>query len=309
MPKFDGGPHSSRRGDRLKQLRAFCHAARLGSISRAAAHVGSSQPSLSLQVRKLEEELGVALFLRSGPRISLTHAGERLYARAMPLVEGMDRLPAAFAESYHDVFSDVLVIGAGQTSAAYLLPRYVERFHEHWPEIRIEIRTGTGEQRLKWLRGYDLDLVVGSAIVAPPDIDFHPVLSSEFVLITAADHPLAGRESITVVEAMAYPFVAHPAARFASQVTGVILGLMDATPDVVVEVDGWSVITNYVAAGVGISFVPELCLTEHDGLWRISLGGALPPRRYGTMTRRDGILTLAARRFLDVMVAPRDGAP
>ena len=83
----------------------------------------SSQPAVSLQVRTLEEELGVLLFERRGPRITLTRVGESLYQLAMPLVEGMDRLPNTFAEKHHGVVADVLRIGAGQTSAgSYLLP-------------------------------------------------------------------------------------------------------------------------------------------------------------------------------------------
>ena len=77
--------------------------------------------------------------------------------------------------------------------------------------------------------------------------------------------------------------------------------------DVAVEVDGWGVITNYVAEGVGIAFVPDLCLTEHDGLRPIPLSDGIPPRRYGAITRRDGVLGLAARRFLDLM-APESSA-
>ena len=59
-------------------------------------------------------------------------------------------------------------------------------------------------------------------------------------------------------------------------------------PDIVVEVDGWGVITNYVTAGVGISIVPDLCLCGHDRLWKIPFKGAVPPRRYGAITRRNG---------------------
>ena len=59
---------------------------------------------------------------------------------------------------------------------------------------------------------------------------------------------------------------------------------------------------------LGISFVPDLCLTEHDGLWRISFAGAVPPRRYGAITRRDGFLPLAARRFLCIMAPGSAGS-
>ena len=88
-----------------------------------------------------------------------------------------------------------------------------------------------------------------------------------------------------------------------------MLRLHGVAPEMVVEVDGWGVITNYVAAGVGIAFVPDLCLSEHDRLWRISFADRVPPRRYGAMTRRDGLLSLAARRFLGVMAPACSGTP
>ena len=298
----DDRQHLQHRRDRLKQLRAFCQAARLGSISRAAERVRSSQPAVSLQVRTLEEELGVLLFERRGPRISLTRVGRSLYQLAMPLVEGMDRLPDTFAERHHGVVPEVLRIGAGQTSASYLLPQYLAQFRERYPGTRIEVRTGTGQQRLDWLRAYELDLIVAAMDIPPPDVEFHPVYGSEPVLITSENHPLAGRDSVTFEETAAYPFVGHTSAHYVRQVAEVILRLHGVAPDVVVEVDGWGVITNYVAAGVGISFVPDLCLTEHDRLWRISFKGAIPQRRYGAITRRDGLLTLTASRFLRVIV-------
>lgn len=290
------------RGDRLKQLRAFCQAARLGSISQAAELVQSSQPAVSLQVRTLEEELGALLFERRGPRISLTRVGESLYKLAMPLVEGMDRIPNTFAEQHHGVVPDVLRIGAGQTSAGYLLPKYLKQFRERYPETRIQIRTGTGRQRLSWLRAYELDVVVAAMDVPPQDVDFHPIHASGPVLITSATHPLAGRDTASIKEVAAYPFVGHTSTQYVRRVAEMILRMHGVAPDVAVEVDGWGVITNYVAAGVGISFVPDLCLVEHDHLWKISFKDHFPLRTYGAVTRRDKLITLAAGRFLRIMV-------
>ena len=303
MSKPDAGWNPDKKGDLLKQLRSFCHAARIGSISRAAEHVMSSQPAVSIQIRTLEESLGVTLFDRRGPRITLTPTGRKLYEHAMPLVMGLDRLPETFAERHHGVVGDLLTIGAGQSSAAYLLPGYVGRFQKLHPGFGVEIRTGTGRQRLAWLRGYELDLVVGSMDVALPDVEFHPISVSKFVLIAAADHALAGRESVDIEEVVAYPFVRHSATHHVGRMVDDMLRLRGVVPEVVVEVDGWGVITNYVAAGVGISIVPELSLTEHDRLWRISFDHAVPPRSYGAMTRRDEVLPLAVRRFLDVLLA------
>ena len=299
----DGVQRLYKRYDYLKLLRTYCHAARLRSMSRAAEHLGSNQPAVSQRVRALEKELGVTLFKRRGPRISLSREGERLYAYAMPLVEGVDRLPATFAERHYGAAGNLLNIGAGQTSAAYLLPEYVEQFRQSCPGVRIEIRTGTGEQRLRWLRDFEVDIVVAGVDVVPSGVDFHPVLDSKLVLITAEDHALAGRDSVALEEVAAYPFVGHSATLHASHLFETMLRLQGVAPDVVVEVDGWSMIANYVAAGVGISFVPDLCLTPHDRLWKITLDNAVAMRRYGVITRCDGMLATVARRFVEIMAS------
>ena len=269
----------------------------------------SSQPAVSLQVRTLEEELGVLLFERRGPRITLTRVGASLYQLAMPIVEGMDRLPETFAERHHGVAADVLRIGAGQTSAAFLLPKYLKLFRELYPEVVVDVRTGTGQQRLDWLRDYELDLIVAAMDIAPSDVKFHPVVEACPVLITSLDHPLAGRDSVTIEETAAYPFVGHTSQQYVRQVAEVILRLHGVAPDVVVEVDGWGVITNYVAAGVGISFVPDLCLSENEPLWKIPVRGVIPQRRYGAITRSDGLLSRAAGRLLRIMVPELASTP
>src|SRR6476661_10546310 len=83
--------------NRLQQLRGFCYAARAKSISKAAEKMSLSQPSVSLQIKALESELGAKLFERRGPRIELTHDGQRLFELARPLVEAIDGLEDSFA--------------------------------------------------------------------------------------------------------------------------------------------------------------------------------------------------------------------
>ena len=290
------------KGDRLKQLRAFCQTARLGSISRAAEQLMTSQPAVSLQVSALEEELGLSLFERRRPHLTLTRVGESLYQLAMPLVQGMDRLPDTFAERHHGVFTDILRVGAGQLSAAHLLPEHLKQFQRQYPGTRIEVRTGTGRDRLRWLRTYEIDLVVAAMDVQQPDLDFHPVLASGAILITPEDHPLAGRTSVTMEEVAAFPIVGHASAHLIRQILETILRLEGIVLDVVVEIDGWTMIKSYVAADIGIALVPELCLTEHDRLRRIPIKDIIPRRKYGAITRRDGLLALAASRFLRIMV-------
>ena len=294
-----GWPRDDKR-DRLKQLRAFCHAARLGSITRAAERIRSSQPAVSLQVRGLEEDLEVALFERSGPRIALTRAGRRLHGLASPLVEDLDRLPDAFAEEHRGV-SGALRVAAGETVAAFVLAGYLTQFREQQPEVQVQVRTGTGRQCLGWLRAYEVDLVFAAVDLKPSDVEFYPMLSSEYLLITSEDHPLSGCPSLSPREVCAYPLIAHSRGTYIRQLGEMFLRQHGLAPDIVVAVDGWEVIKECVEAGLGISVVPDLCVNRRDRLWRMPLGGQLPPRSYGAITRRDRFLPLAVRRFMRIM--------
>ena len=289
------------RGDRLKQLRAFCHAARLGSITRAAEYIFSSQPAVSQQVRALEDELALILFDRRGPRIALTPAGERLYEMAMPVVVGMDRLPDTFAEQYRGEISGDFQIAAGRATAAYVVPRYLKEFRGEYPGIRVNVRTGTGVERLNWLRAYEVDIAFGALDVVPPDLDFHLVFASRNFLITPVDHPLAGRDDVDIREAGRHPAVVHRGNRHVQRVAELILSQHGVNLNIAVELDGWNVIKRYVAAGVGISVVPELCLTERDRLWRTPFDRYFPNRRYGVIMRRNERPSLAAERFVRIM--------
>lgn len=286
--------------DRLKQLRAFCHTARLGSITRAAERVFSSQPSVSLQIRALEDDLEVALFERSGPRISLTLAGKKLYGFATSLVEDIDRLPDTFAEQ-HEGVSGELRVAAGETAAAFVLPRYLKEFREQQPGVRANVWSGTGRQCLSWLRSYEVDLVFAAMDLKPPDVEFYPVLPSDYLLITSMDHPLKGRTSVSPEEMCEYPMVAHSRGTYIRRFGEMFLRQYGLAANIVVAVDGWEVIKEYVEAGLGVAVVPDLCISKRDRLWRIPFKDYLHPRRYGAITRCDRILPLAVRRFMRIM--------
>ena len=301
-------PHPTR-GDRLKQLRAFCHAARLGSITRAAEYIFSSQPAVSQQVRALEEELAVTLFERSGPRISLTPAGRKLYEIAMPVVVSMDRLPDTFAEQHRGTTSGEFQIAAGRATAAFVVPQYLKRFRERFPEVRVKVRTGTGRERVSWLRAYEVDIAFGAVDVPPPDLDFHFIFNSRNVLITPRDHPLAGRKSVGLREVAAYPAVMHRSSHYVRRIAEMLVRQHGLALNVVVEVDGWNVIKRYVEAGAGLSVVPDLCLTDRDRLWKIPFDHNLSVRRYGVLRRRGEISSLAAERFIQLMDPEFPGRP
>ena len=274
--------------------------ARLGSISKAAKRVFCSQPAVSMQIRALEEELSFNLVERKGPNITLTPAGRRFYQLSAPLVEDIDRLPDTFAEQYRGVAVDVHV-AAGEIAAAVLLPRYLKRFTEQQPRTRVNLRTGTGRECLRWLRAYEVDLVVGAMDVEPPDLKHYPVIAANYVLIAPEAHPLAGRDAVKLEDLSAWPIVAHTTGTYTRQFGEMYLRQYRIPYRVDVEIDGWDAIKAYVEAGFGIAVVPEVCLDDRDRVLRFPFDVPVPPRIYGAITRRNGTLPRAVRQIIRIM--------
>ena len=285
----------------LKRLRSFCQVARSGNITRAAEHLGLSQPSVSQQVRALETEFAATLLERNGPRITLTPAGAHLYRLAAPLVAGMDRLPDTFIEEHAGILPSELRIAAGEAASIFILPPFLKQFRDEHPGTRLFVKNGTGREGIEWLFDYEVEFMIGVMDVIPDNADFHPLLSCDFVLLVPLDHPLAGRESVEPGEAAAYPTIMSTRGTRTRQFADFIHRGLGINPEAVVEVDGWETAKLYVEAGVGITAVPELCLTGRERVWSIPVKRYYPKRTYGVITRAGERLSLGARTFIGLM--------
>ena len=162
-------PRFSYKSDRLKPLRAFCQTVRLGSVSRAAEALFVSQPAISLQLQALERELGVPLFERSGRRLVPSREGQLLYEMAQPLVENLDGLEARFRDKVRGLDAGELNIAANSSTILYLLPKIVERFRLHHPDVRLTLHNAISADGTDLLREDAADLAIGSMTDVPAD--------------------------------------------------------------------------------------------------------------------------------------------
>ena len=289
--------------DRLRQLRAFCHAARLESFSRSADHLGLSQSAVSLHVRELEHEFEAALFDRIGPRVALTEAGRRLYRLAMPLVEAMDDLHATFPGEFGEESSTEVRLTAGPSAVAFALPPILTRFHDAYPAVRLRVTNALVVRGLELLSARKVDFVVGAKEPNTETFSYHEAFTYDLVLIVPENHPLAGHESVDIREVSQYPGIGPASGTYNRQFGESVAHRFGTQTNVAIETNGWGVIRNYVEAGLGISVVPSLCLTGKERVWRIPFGKYAPARSYGIFTHRDRPLSPNARGLVR-MIAP-----
>ena len=291
------------KGSRLKQLRAFCMIAKLGTLSRAAEALFLSQPSVSLQLSALEKELGARLIERRRRRVALTREGQALYDLALPLVEGLDALDQQFRTLSAGFVGSALNIAAGASTIQYLLPSLVRRFREQHADVKLELHNVTGKDGLALLRSDQVDFAIGSMLDVPNDLSYEAVYSYDPMLILPLDHPLAAKSDVRLEDLSPFGLILPPQRLTTYRLVDLIFQQRKVPYRVAIEVGGWEVIKQYVAMGLGISIVTGICIGEADRarLAVRNMSAYFPQRTYGVVVRKGKYLSANARAFVDLI--------
>jgi LysR family transcriptional regulator, low CO2-responsive transcriptional regulator len=287
--------------NRLQQLRGFCAAARLGSVSKAAAELQMSQPTVSLQIQALERELKVTLFERRGPRIVLTPDGQMLLNMAQSLVRDVETLADRFAAQRGNLDAGRLDIAAGGSTILYLLPDFVAKFTAQFPGIELHLHNVTGRDGLALLRSDQADLAVGTMVDKHADMEFLPLFRYDAVLIAPQHHELAKKKRVTIADVAEHPLILPPSHLTTWGVVEKTFLEHNLRPNVKLQVGNWEVIKEYVRRGMGVSIVTSICLAKSDKLAVIPMDRYFPQRAYGVVTRRGKILSPQAAKFIEVL--------
>ncbi len=284
--------------NRLKQLRAFCYAAQLQSMSRAAEQMFLSQPSISLLIQSLEKDLGQKLFLRKGPRIALTAEGATLFEMSLPLIEGLETLPENFEEKCKHSIVGSLNIAAVEAVILYTLPNIIKRYTDNYPDIHIKLDNGSAADGVEKVRNGEVDFAIGSTLNVPDDVLYIPVYTFEPVLITPIGHPLLKKHDISMQDISEYGLILSPQHMSTWQMVDFVFKQYNVEYKVNLEAGGWEVLKKYVENGLGISIVTDICLSGKEKLGRVSLTKYFPIRTYGLFLRKGKVLSPAAREFI-----------
>ena len=195
----------------LRQLRTFKAVADLNSFSAAANRLKLSQPSVSYQVKELEEALGMPLLDRLGKRVQLTEAGTLLYGYARRLLDVLDEATVAI-EEMRGIKRGNLRVGASTTVGIYLLPAALGAFKKLHPGLVISLEIGTRARVQEQVLLNELDLAVVGPALKDPDLAIIPFLTDELVVIAPAGHPFRERRGLTLKDLASQPFVMREAA-------------------------------------------------------------------------------------------------
>jgi len=248
----------------LQQLRYFCSVVRFGSFTKASEQEGIAQPTLSLQIRRLEKSVGSSLFVRLARSVRLTHAGEIFYSHAMEILS-RSKLAEAQVRQLEDGIRGPLRIGVIPTVLPYLLAPHLPEFSILYPEVDIILTEDVTTNLVDKLRAGDLDVIIVSLPLRQPDFVCSELLREPLVLVVPKGHTLCQ---------------AHPAAKLNLSGERLLLlkeghclrddmliacrrGSAEMAP--VFESDHFGSIFPLVASGAGITIAPRMAVIQAAG--------------------------------------------
>jgi LysR family transcriptional regulator, hydrogen peroxide-inducible genes activator len=261
----------------LHQLRYVCAIAETGSFSRAAERCHVAQPSLSQQVLKLEKDLGTKLFDRLGRSVRLTEAGRAFLPHARSILSQMETARSSVADKNADVRGSVAV-GVIPTIAPYLMPRYMTAFTKKYPEAQLRIVEETTPILVENLREMSIDLALLALPLRHKDLVLFPLRTEPLFAALPKDHPRAAAESLSLKDLRGESFVMLRDGHCFRDLSIAACTHARITPRIAFESGQFSSLFGMVAAGVGISLVPEMAIDRNAGCRYVRLSDARATR-------------------------------
>lgn len=252
---------------RHSQLKAFHHVALLGGFSRAAEALCHTQPAISEQVRKLEQDHDVLLFHRERKRVHLTEAGETLFRMTRQYFEIEQQIEEYMSETGAAIEGELRIIA----DSAHHVTTILTEFRKKYPNVTVTLRVGNTKEIVEELRGYNAEIGIAGSVDPGKDMDTLSLGSTEITAFAERGFLPADKRCLTLEELSKLPLI------FREEGSKTRAKLVEAAaehhirlkPAIVAE--GREAVREVVASGAGIGFVSRAEFGHDDRLVQISL--------------------------------------
>ena len=231
----------------LHQLKIFEAVAEHLNITKVSRKLQISQPSVSKQLRLLEQEYGLKFYVKSGRGITLTQEGQLFQVTVKPILEQMEGLKRTFKNRVAEGRANSLIVGSSPSPAAFFLSAVLKSFVELHPTVHPTLRTGYPHAIKEMILNAEVEIALTITLPDHPQIIAEPIHSEEIVAVASARHPLAKKGKLNETELAQAPFVIMKGGRIAEEIEKMGLKL-----NVVMWCDSVEPIKEYVQAGLGV---------------------------------------------------------
>ena len=262
----------------LRDLKYLVAVAEHRHFGRAADACFVSQPTLSTQVKKLEETLGVVLFERSRRQVMLTEAGQAIVAQAGVVLKDVNEL-VRLADGHRDPLGGNFRLGIIPTVAPYLLPLVLAPVRRALPNLRVQLFEGQTANISAQLQEGELEAVVLALPVLEDDLEQVPLFEEPFYFAVPAGHPKAKRKAIREAELDGEQVLLLEDGHCLRDQALEICESRNAVENANFRATSIETLRQMVAAGVGVTLMPELAITRRAGVRYIPFSNRKGPHR------------------------------
>jgi LysR family hydrogen peroxide-inducible transcriptional activator len=241
----------------MHQLRYVVAVAHAGNFSRAAEQCHVSQPSLSQQIQKLEEELGERLFDRMKREVKLTPHGESFLRRAVRVLEEVDTAKRE-AKDATDLLRGTVTLGVLPTIAPYLLPEAITEYLEKYPRVEIVVQEDTTAHLLKLLVACEIDFALASQPIRDARLEVRELFSEELLLALPADHPLTRKRTVSASDLEGEALIVMKEGHCLGDQVLNFCDRSDLHPNISFRSAQLETIQSLVCAEMGLSLIPAM---------------------------------------------------
>jgi DNA-binding transcriptional LysR family regulator len=284
----------------LKEIRAFCAVARLGSLTRAAEQLGTSQPSISRWIYTLEEELGVALIVHGSKPLRLTETGSRVAELSEPYLKSLFDI----TNQAHGVTAEPhLSIVTLRPYHNLVMPLVLHEFQSRHPNVRIRLHARTRREATAMLEEGTCEFGILTDQGLAPQFEFDYLSDFPVLLAAQADHPLLQMTSATLEDITQYPLVLRRKGIWTRDFVDSVLEQRHLRCRATTEVDTVEMALRLTALGQAVTFVSPVIdvRTINPNLRVRSLPNVFPSRRMGVVTLKGQGLSRVAASFIEVL--------
>ena len=288
----------------MHQLRYAVAVVRAGNFSRAAEQCHVSQPSLSQQIMKLEEELGERLFDRTKREARLTRHGEAFLQRAVRILEEVDAAKRE-ANDAKDLLSGTVTLGVIPTDAPYLLPGVMATVDKKYPGVEMIVHEEQTTRLLKMLHGYEIDLALASLPLEGEQLQIQPLFTEELLLALPPGHPLSRKAVVPDSELEQEHLIVMKEGHCLGDQVLSFCNRRQVRPKISFRSAQLETILALVTAGMGMSLIPAMAVSggkKHLPVLR-SLGPRKPVRSIVAAWPKHRPLGRAAGAFHKVLLS------
>ncbi|BDH46737.1 transcriptional regulator CynR [Salmonella enterica subsp. enterica serovar Choleraesuis] len=285
----------------LRYIRYFLAVAEHENFTRAAEALSISQPTLSQQIRQLEEMVGAPLFERSARKVGLTDAGELWAEHARRITQEIDDGMRAIKD-VSDLQAGSLAVALTPTFSSWLLAPLIQAFRQRWPGISLSINVMNHAAIERKLINHELDIGVAFGPYDSPEITASPVFEEQVALMVGPTHPwfsLNAEVSVRQCQELSLVMLNN---EFATrQHANAYFRNNGVVPDVAIETNSISALSAIIASQPLATLLPAQAASHNPGLHIVNLTPPVPNRQVVLLERRDSWRSAASQAFCQLI--------